>query len=130
MLSFTFLFQYLASKEKFLQLQLYHVIFPQLRAPAGSDPKIRVYDADHERRRKEQLNKLFNRSQEQIDEEEYLLAELKKIEQRKKERDRKTQDLQKLISASENNLERRTDRKTNKKKTQPQLKIMEKQVSL
>ena len=28
--------------------------------------KVRVYDAEHERRRKEQLNKLFDRSQEQV----------------------------------------------------------------
>ena len=33
---------------------------------SGADPKIRAYDADHERRRKEQLNKLFNRTEEQV----------------------------------------------------------------
>lgn len=32
----------------------------------GQELKIRVYDADHERRRKEQLDKLFNRTQEQV----------------------------------------------------------------
>ena len=35
-----------------------------------------------------------------------LLAELKKIEMRKKEREKKQQDLQKLISAAEQNAER------------------------
>lgn len=37
----------------------------------------------------------------QIDEEQMLLAELKKIEARKRERERKTQDLQKLISRAD-----------------------------
>ena len=37
----------------------------------------------------------------QIDEEEYLSAELKKIDIRKKEREKKTRDLQKMISAAD-----------------------------
>lgn len=40
-----------------------------------------------------------------MEEEEILLAELKKIELRKKEREKKQQDLQKLISAAEHNTE-------------------------
>lgn len=60
-----------------------------------------VFDAEHERKRKEQLRKLFDRSSKQIEEEQMLLNELKKIEARKKERDRKTQDLQKLISQAD-----------------------------
>lgn len=54
----------------------------------------------------------------QIDEEQTLLAELKKIEARKKERERKTQDLQKLISQadSQNETPRKTDKKLPKKK--------------
>ena len=43
----------------------------------------------------------------QIQEEEYLLAELKKIEIRKKERERRQQDLQKLITAAESTTESR-----------------------
>ena len=39
-------------------------------------------------------------------EEEVLLAELKKIETRKKEREKKQHDLQKLISAAEQNVDR------------------------
>ena len=39
-------------------------------------------------------------------EEEVLVAELKKIEMRKKERERKQQDLQKLISAAEHNTDK------------------------
>ena len=53
----------------------------------------------------------------QIEEEEYLMGELKKIEQRKKEREKKTQDLQKLITAADSNMEnRRSDRKATKKR--------------
>lgn len=59
------------------------------------------FDADHERKRKDQMKKLFDRTQKDIEEEQMLLNELKKIEQRKKERDRKTQDLQKLISQAD-----------------------------
>ena len=57
-----------------------------------------VYDAEHERRRKEQLRRLYNRTQDQLDEEEMLKTELRKIEARKKEREKKTADLQKMIA--------------------------------
>jgi hypothetical protein len=62
-----------------------------------------MFDANHERKRKEQLIKLYNRTPEQIEEEQNLVDELKKIEQRKKEREKKTQDLQKLITAADAN---------------------------
>lgn len=92
------------------------------------------YDAEHERKRKEQLKRLFERTQEQIEEEQMLVTELRKIEARKRERERKTQDLQKLISRADggapstsNNMEtssspsasslaRKHDRKLHKKK--------------
>jgi len=52
----------------------------------------------------------------QIEEEERLMQELKKIEQRKKEREKKALDLQKLITAADSNIEaRRPERKTTKK---------------
>ena len=38
----------------------------QVQAAPGVEPKMRLYDADHERRRKEQLIKLFNRTEEQV----------------------------------------------------------------
>lgn len=38
----------------------------KVRAPSGTDPKIYIFDAGHERRRKEQLEKLFNRTPEQV----------------------------------------------------------------
>ncbi|XP_011407433.1 PREDICTED: DNA methyltransferase 1-associated protein 1-like [Amphimedon queenslandica] len=47
-----------------------------------------------------------------------LVAELKKIELRKKEREKKQQDLQKLITAAEQNVEsRKTQKRSNPKKT-------------
>ncbi|XP_013418999.1 DNA methyltransferase 1-associated protein 1 isoform X2 [Lingula anatina] len=95
----------------------------KVRAAHGTEPRIRIFDADHERKRKEQLIKLFNRDPEQVKEEEQLLQELKKIELRKKEREKKTQDLQKLITAADSNMEsRRMERKTTKKKVPPSQK--------
>lgn len=90
----------------------------KIRAPTGADPKLSVFDAGHERRRKEQLERLYNRTPEQVAEEEYLIQELRKIEMRKKEREKKTQDLQKLIIAADNTTEmRRAERKAAKKET-------------
>lgn len=87
-------------------------------AKLNGEKKIYTYDADHERRRKDQLKKLYERTPEQIEEEQFLLSELKKIEARKKERERKTQDLQKLISQADNQNDtpRKTDKKLPKKK--------------
>lgn len=63
------------------------------------DSQIYVFDYEHEFKRRQQLEKLFNRSKEQIDEELQLTEELKKIEIRKKERERKQQDVNKLLTA-------------------------------
>lgn len=53
----------------------------------------------------------------QVEEEEMLIQELKRIEFRKKEREKKAQDLQKLITAADNSSDlRRTERKIIKKK--------------
>lgn len=90
----------------------------------NSDKKIFSFDAEHERKRKDQMRKLLDRTQKDIEEEQMLLNELKKIEARKKERDRKTQDLQKLISQADQQGEstplpassRKQDKKLNKKK--------------
>lgn len=84
----------------------------------NGEKKPYAFDADHERRRKEQLKKLYDRTAEQIEEEQFLITELKKIEARKKERERKTQDLQKLISQADNQNEtpRKADKKIPKKK--------------
>ncbi|ULU14445.1 hypothetical protein L3Y34_016736 [Caenorhabditis briggsae] len=82
-------------KERFYQIQ-YEL---QLLRDPSSTPT--GYDADHERRRKEQLNKQWNRTKEQLQEEEDLIAEMRRIDQRKKEREKKAHDLQKLINMSE-----------------------------
>jgi DNA methyltransferase 1-associated protein 1 len=63
------------------------------------ESQIYVFDFEHEQKRRQQLEKLFNRSKEQIDEELYLIEELKKIEFRKKERERRQQDVGKLLTA-------------------------------
>lgn len=97
-----------------------------VRATPGTELKSPVFDATHERRRKEQLERLYSRTPEQVSEEEYLIQELRKIESRKKEREKKTQDLQKLITAADTTTElRRAERKATKKKL-PQKKESEK----
>uniref|UniRef100_A0A8C5I964 DNA methyltransferase 1-associated protein 1 n=1 Tax=Gouania willdenowi TaxID=441366 RepID=A0A8C5I964_GOUWI len=98
----------------------------KVRAATGAEPKIYIFDAGHERRRKEQLEKLFNRTPEQVAEEEYLVQELRKIENRKKEREKKAQDLQKLIKAADTTTElRRAEKRVSKKKL-PQKREAEK----
>ena len=42
------------------------ILFIQVRAPQGAEPKVKAFDAEHERRRKLQLTKLFDRSQEMV----------------------------------------------------------------
>ena len=80
---------------------------------AQEQKKTFVYDADHERRRKEQLRRLYNRTQDQLDEEEMLKNELRKIEARKKEREKKTADLQKMIAQADatNNESKKVNKK-------------------
>lgn len=107
-------------------------ILQKLRAGASGEKKIYVFDAEHERKRKEQLKKLFDRTQSQIEEETMLQHEMRKIEARKKEREKKTQDLQKLISQADQQSEaaaattpqaRKQEKKMNKKKVPVQQKI-------
>ncbi len=38
----------------------------KVRAGTGAEPKIFIFDAGHERRRKEQLERLFSRTPEQV----------------------------------------------------------------
>lgn len=57
----------------------------------------------------------------QVEEEQNLISELRKIEARKKERDKKTQDLQKLITAADSQADpRKQERKVPRKKLQHQ----------
>ncbi len=63
------------------------------------ESQVYVFDLEHEQKRRQQLEKLFNRTKEQIDEELYLIEEMKKIEIRKREREKKQQDVNKLLTA-------------------------------
>ncbi|XP_014669990.1 PREDICTED: DNA methyltransferase 1-associated protein 1-like isoform X2 [Priapulus caudatus] len=99
-----------------LKERYYHIsnVLAKMRALPGPEAKLFMFDADHDRRRKLQLEKLYNRTQEDVEEEETLMQELRKIEQRKREREKKAQDLQKLISAADNS-DRRLQKKQPKK---------------
>lgn len=70
-----------------------------------------VFDAEHERIRKDQLMKLYNRTPEEVKEEDYLIEQMRKIELRKKERDKKALELKKLIlrADSTNEIFRKND---------------------
>ncbi len=68
-----------------------------------------VFDIEHEQKRREQLEKLFNRTKEQVEEEQYLLEELKKIEIRKRERERRSHDVNKLLTAVDLNINSSSD---------------------
>lgn len=82
-----------------LKDRYYKVIGIMQKAKFGEDTQTYVFDLEHEQKRREQLEKLFNRTKEQIKEESYLIEELKKIEFNKKERERKQQDVNKLLTA-------------------------------
>lgn len=51
-----------------LKERYYHICakLANIRATPGTDLKIPVFDAGHERRRKEQLERLYNRTPEQV----------------------------------------------------------------
>lgn len=106
-------------KERYYTIQ---TTLGKVKGTTPPDAKPYVFDADHERRRKGQLKRLYERTQKQIEEEQTLVTEYRRIEARKKERDKKTQDLQKLITAADNQSEtRRIEKKLPKKKLQQQL---------
>uniref|UniRef100_H2YYY2 DNA methyltransferase 1-associated protein 1 n=1 Tax=Ciona savignyi TaxID=51511 RepID=H2YYY2_CIOSA len=101
-------------KERF-----YHIcnVLKKTRSDPGESVDEVVFDADHERRRRQQLMRLFARTEEEVEEEQMLIQELKKIEARKRDREKKSQDLQKLIAFdSTNDRARRVERKSTKKK--------------
>lgn len=80
----------------------YYFVYNQLAKARAfmEQAKLKEYDSQHERKRKQQLINLYNRTKEQIEEEANLINEMKKIEQKKRERERKTQDLQKIMDAA------------------------------
>ncbi|VDO08621.1 unnamed protein product [Rodentolepis nana] len=59
------------------------------------------YDIDHEILRRKQLNLLHGRSKEEVEEEERLVTELERIEARRRAREKKQQDLQKILNQAE-----------------------------
>nr|CAB3238349.1 DNA methyltransferase 1-associated protein 1-like [Phallusia mammillata] len=90
----------------------------KIRKQPGEVVEEIVFDADHERRRRQQLRKLYARTEKQVEEEAMLIEELKRIEVRKRERDKKSQDLQKLIAFDSGNegFKGRAERKSSKKR--------------
>lgn len=113
-----------------LKERYYEVVGVLSKIKGSADKKTFTYDAEHERKRKEQMKKLLDRTPKDIEEELMLLNERKKIEARKKERDRKTQVLQKLISQADQQGEtpptptasRKHEKKITKKKLQNQVR--------
>lgn len=59
-----------------LKERYYHICakLANVRAVPGTDLKIPVFDAGHERRRKEQLERLYNRTPEQVGPEPHCLS--------------------------------------------------------
>ena len=106
-----------------LKERYYHICnrIAKVRKQPGETATKIVYDADHERRRRLQLNRLLSRTEAQVEEEAILVQELKKIEARKKEREKKSQDLQKLIAFDSSiegskKVEKRSKKKSDKSK--------------
>ena len=75
-------------KERYYNIQ-YRL--DKLRDSESEKPKHPLYDSEHEAVRKEQLEKLYSRTRDEVEEEEYLVEELRKIEIRRKEREKKQQ---------------------------------------
>ena len=72
------------------------------RSPAEENFKGFYFDAEHERRRKLQLERLFSRNKEQIRNEVVLIDEIKKITLKRKDRAKKTLEFHKLLSFDSN----------------------------
>jgi hypothetical protein len=90
----------------------------RIRNTSIDENQIYVFDMEHEQKRRLQLEKLFNRTKEQVNEENYLMEELKKIDGRKKERERKQQEVNKLLTATDDldNYDPRRSRLSNNQK--------------
>ncbi|KRZ56830.1 DNA methyltransferase 1-associated protein 1 [Trichinella nativa] len=73
----------------------YYYVINRLAETRGTT--LAPFDSDHERRRREQATKLWNRTKEQVEEEKQLLMALEKIKSRRREREKKTRDLHKLV---------------------------------
>ncbi|KAI6182959.1 hypothetical protein M3Y97_00436300 [Aphelenchoides bicaudatus] len=95
------------SREEFGDLSMedlkdwYYRLTNIIKADQGINEPAFIFDADHEKRRKEQLELLWNRTTDEIKEEENLKNQMKKLEAKRKEREKRAQDLQRLINSSE-----------------------------
>uniref|UniRef100_A0A914BX92 DNA methyltransferase 1-associated protein 1 n=1 Tax=Acrobeloides nanus TaxID=290746 RepID=A0A914BX92_9BILA len=79
----------------------YYDVVNELNAARGNNVEPLSYDVEHEKRRKEQLCKLWNRTKEQIKEEEDLKLAMKKIETKRREREKKVSDLKRILQAAD-----------------------------
>lgn len=79
----------------------FYKVLAVIKRERGNDAQPHAFDVDNERKRKEQLEILWNRTDEEIKEEQMLKAQIKRIESKRKEREKRTQDLQRLISVVE-----------------------------
>lgn len=79
----------------------YYAVEHDLAVQRHRSPPELSYDAEHEKRRKEQLCRQWNRTEEQVKEEEELIAAIKRIEMKRKERERKAQEVQRLINVAD-----------------------------
>ncbi|RDD41481.1 DNA methyltransferase 1-associated protein 1 [Trichoplax sp. H2] len=82
-------------------IERYYDIRNRLIKARGLDEKIFIFDAAHEASRKSQLEKLYNRTSEEVKEEEMLMVELKAIEAQRKERVKGQEGLVRLMTANE-----------------------------
>ncbi|CAD5210881.1 unnamed protein product [Bursaphelenchus xylophilus] len=79
----------------------FYRIYNILKRDRCLEGPIYSFDAENERKRKQQLEMLWSRTEDEIKEEELLRAQMRRIESRRKEREKRTQDLQRLINVVE-----------------------------
>jgi DNA methyltransferase 1-associated protein 1 len=93
----------------------YYKLTNIIKADQGIEEPAYIFDAEHEKKRKEQLELLWNRTTDevlfseldfhdsrfQIKEEDSLKNQMKRLEAKRKDREKRAQDLQRLINTSE-----------------------------
>ncbi|KAI6178157.1 Myb-like domain-containing protein [Aphelenchoides besseyi] len=79
----------------------YYKLSNAIKRDQTTDETPFFFDADHERKRKKQMEILWNRTEEEIKEEETLRNQIKQLESKRKEREKRAQELQRLINSSE-----------------------------
>ncbi|OAF66074.1 ESA1-associated factor 2 [Intoshia linei] len=94
----------------------YYSVLASVKKTRNAECAVYSFNIQHEVKRRDQLEKLQNRSKKEVDEEKELLIELKRIDIRKKERERKAMDLHRLMSLQKENKEMK-DKKITKNQT-------------